>query len=210
MYSYVQFITHYNEHYDYVQSARLALEGGCKWVQLRMKEATTQQWMSVGRQVRELCMAHDAMFLLDDHVELVKPLQAHGVHLGLNDMPAHEARHILGPDAIIGGTANTFEQVMLQAQRGVNYIGCGPFRFTTTKKNLAPQLGLEGYRSMLKQMHEHHIEVPLIAIGGLTSDDIEPLMKAGVSGIAISSAILNAQCPIEAMKHMVELCEKNK
>lgn len=148
----LQFITHYTEQYGYADAARLALEGGCRWIQLRMKDASPEEWMRTGAEVEALCRRYGATFILDDHVEWVDVLHADGVHLGKSDMPIDEARRLLGQDRIIGGTANTLEDVMLHAARGADYIGCGPFRFTTTKEKLAPTLGLEGYRRILDGM----------------------------------------------------------
>ena len=127
----LQFITHYTEQYGYADAARLALEGGCRWIQLRMKDASPEEWMRTGAEVEALCRRYSATFILDDHVEWVDILHADGVHLGKSDMPIDEARRLLGQDRIIGGTANTLEDVMLHATRGADYIGCGPFRFTT-------------------------------------------------------------------------------
>jgi thiamine-phosphate pyrophosphorylase len=201
----LQFITHPTERYDYVSGARMALAGGCRWIQLRMKEATAEELLRVGREVQPLCRAAGAVFLLDDHVELVRPLGADGVHLGRTDMPVDEARRLLGPDCIIGGTANTFEDIERLAAQGADYIGCGPFRFTTTKKNLSPTLGLEGYRTLLARMQEADIRLPLVAIGGITSADIPQLRAAGVAGIALSGSILGAADPVEAMREVVGL-----
>ena len=137
----LQFITHYTEQYGYADAARLALEGGCRWIQLRMKDASPEEWMRTGAEVEALCRRYGATFILDDHVEWVDVLHADGVHLGKSDMPIDEARRLLGQDRIIGGTANTLEDVMLHAVRGADYIGCGPFRFTTTKEKPDPRLG---------------------------------------------------------------------
>lgn len=92
-------------------------------------------------------------------------------------MPIAEARQILGKDFIIGGTANTFEDVQMHYQAGADYIGCGPFRFTTTKKNLSPILGLEGYKAIVSQMKTAGINLPIVAIGGITYDDIPQSCK---------------------------------
>ena len=140
----IQFITHENQRFGYVEGAEMALRGGCKWVQLRMKDATDNKFLSIGRKVAALCRSYNATFLLDDRVHLVAELGADGVHLGKNDMPISEARRILGNEKIIGGTANTFADVQHLAAQGADYIGCGPFRYTPTKRNLAPILGLEG------------------------------------------------------------------
>ena len=201
----IQFITHKNQRFGYVEGAEMALCGGCKWVQLRMKDATDNKFLSVGRKVAELCRSYNATFLLDDRVHLVAELGADGVHLGKNDMPISEARRILGNEKIIGGTANTFADVQHLAAQGADYIGCGPFRYTPTKRNLAPILGLEGYQNILKQMQQAGISLPLIAIGGIVSTDIAALWGIGVSGIAVSGAVLGAADPIKEMKKLIEI-----
>ena len=201
----IQFITHENQRFGYVEGAEMALRGGCKWVQLRMKDATDNKFLSIGRKVAALCRSYNATFLLDDRVHLVAELGADGVHLGKNDMPISEARRILGNEKIIGGTANTFADVQHLAAQGADYIGCGPFRYTPTKRNLAPILGLEGYRNILKQMQQTGISLPLIAIGGIVSTDIAALRDIGVSGIAVSGAVLEAADPIKEMKKLIEI-----
>lgn len=201
----IQFITHFNNRYGYVDGARLALEGGCRWVQLRMKEATEAEFMAAAAEIGRLCKEHGATFVLDDHVEWVEKTGADGVHLGKNDMPIDEARKILGNDKIIGGTANTFEDVERLYRQGANYIGCGPFRFTTTKKNLSPVLGLEGYQHIVDQMKSHGINLPIVAIGGILESDIKSILATGVSGIAVSGGILNAENPAEEMQRFLKL-----
>lgn len=200
----IQFITHSNSRYGYVEGARLALEGGCRWIQLRMKDAEEAEFLSAAKQIAAMCKEYGATFLLDDHVEWVEKTGADGVHLGKNDMPVDEARKILGVDRIIGGTANTFEDVERLWRQGANYIGCGPYRFTTTKKNLSPVLGLEGYRRIIGLMNEHGINLPVVAIGGILQPDIKDVMATGVSGIAVSGAVLNAENPAEEMKRFVD------
>lgn len=201
----LQFITHYTDKIDYLESARLVLEGGCKWVQLRMKNAPTQEIITVARQLRELCDKHNAIMLLDDHVELVKLVDADGVHLGKNDMPINQAREVLGPNYIIGGTANTFEDVVMHWKNGADYIGCGPFRFTTTKEKLSPVLGLEGYVSIVSQMKQAEIHLPIVAIGGITADDIPSIIETGVTGIALSGTVLRAEDPIEETRKIIKI-----
>ena len=200
----IQFITHSNNRYGYVDGARLALEGGCRWVQLRMKEATEVEFMAAAAEIGRLCKKHGATFVLDDHVEWVEKTGADGVHLGKNDMPIDEARKILGSDKIIGGTANTFEDVERLYRQGADYIGCGPFRFTTTKKNLSPVLGLEGYQHIVDQMKSHGINLPIVAIGGILESDIKSILATGVSGIAVSGGILNAENPVEEMQRFLK------
>ena len=228
----LQFITHYTERYSYIDSARIALEGGCRWIQLRMKDADETLLEETALIVQKMCKEYDATFIIDDNVHLCKKIKADGVHLGKNDMPIAEARKILGDDFIIGATVNTFDDVLLCQQSTVNgqqtlspfpsppplpyplphpfpspapvpdYFGCGPFRFTSTKKNLAPILGLDGYREIMKKMKENNIDIPLVAIGGITKDDVPELMKTGIDGIAISSSVLRAENPVETMYNL--------
>jgi len=94
----IQFISHHNERYGYLDSIRLALEGGCKWVQLRMKEATDDEVRPIAIEAQQLCKQYGATFIIDDRVELVREIKSDGVHLGKNDMPISEARKVLGKD----------------------------------------------------------------------------------------------------------------
>lgn len=203
----LQFITHYTEKYTYLDSVKIALEGGCKWVQLRIKDATDAEVLPVAVQAQRLCRDAGATFIIDDRVDMVKQIGADGVHLGLGDMPIAEARKILGDDFIIGGTANTFENVKAHYEASANYVGCGPFRFTTTKKKLSPVLGLEGYRSIVSKMKEQGIDIPIVAIGGITAEDIPQIMQTGVTGIALSGTVLRAEDPVAEMRRIIELME---
>ena len=202
----LQFISHFTEKYSYIDSIRLALEGDCKWVQLRMKDATVDELRENALVAKKLCAEHNAVFIIDDNVALVKEIGADGVHLGKNDMPVDEARKILGDSFIIGGTANTYEDVKRLVAQGADYIGCGPFRFTQTKKNLSPILGAEGYRQIVAQMKADGLQVPIVAIGGITIADIPTVMQTGVSGIAVSGAVLRAEQPsVEIHKFNLEI-----
>ncbi len=203
----VQFISHSNGRYTYEDSIRLALEGGCRWVQLRMKDASEEDVRRVARNVKKMCDDAGATFIIDDRVELVKEVGADGVHLGKKDMPISQARDILGNDFIIGGTANTFSEVEKIARAGGDYVGSGPFRFTSTKKGLAPVLGLEGYRSIVRDMKEAGIHIPVVAIGGITAEDIPSILETGVDSVALSGAVLNADDPVAEMKRILEVCE---
>lgn len=201
----LQFITHQTERYSYLDSARMALAGGCKWIQLRMKEASEEEIEAAALQLKPLCKEQGAILILDDHVELTKKLEVDGVHLGKKDMPIDQARQILGEAFIIGGTANTFEDVVLHHRAGADYLGIGPFRFTTTKQNLSPVLGLEGYISILSRMKEANIELPVVAIGGITYEDIASILDTGVHGIALSGSILRADDPVAETERILKL-----
>ena len=200
----LQFITHYTDTYSLMTRLAWHWKGGCRWIQLRMKEASPLELEQEALRIQALCHQYHATFIIDDHVELAKKIQAHGVHLGKNDMPIAEARKLLGPDFLIGGTANTFEDIRSHHQAGANYIGCGPFRFTTTKKNLSPILGLEGYRYLVSQMKAEKIALPVVAIGLIYFEEIPVIMETGVTGIALSG-ILRADHPIEETRRIVKI-----
>lgn len=202
----LQFITHHNEKYSYVDSARIALEGGCRWIQLRMKDTNDTLMEETALIIQKMCKDCGATFIIDDNVSLTKKINADGVHLGKNDMPIAEARMILGDKFIIGGTINSFDDILQHLQGATpDYFGCGPFRFTSTKKNLAPILGYEGYKNILTKMRENNINIPLIAIGGICKDDISKLLDCGINGIALSSSILNAENPIIEMNEIMTI-----
>ena len=189
----LQFITHNTGGYDELSGAEAVLRGGCRWVQLRMKDASDEEFLSAGRKLAELCRSFGARLILDDRVRLVEELGADGVHVGKNDMPVDEVRRLLGPGRIVGATANSFADIEAAAARGADYIGLGPFRFTSTKQKLSPILGLEGYRSVMSDCRDAGIVLPVVAIGGITAEDIPGIMAAGVHGIAVSGGLLRAE-----------------
>ena len=206
----LQFITHHNERYSYIDSARMALEGGCRWVQLRMKDANEEDMEHTAIVVQKMCRDYGATFIIDDNVALAKRIGADGVHIGKNDMPVAEARKMLGEGYIIGATVNTFDDIVNTLHTATpDYFGCGPFRHTTTKRNLAPILGYEGYLEVISKMRERNIEIPLIAIGGITKDDIPELLRCGVNGIALSGSIIGAKEPVMEM-HSIAKTVYNK
>lgn len=169
-----------------------ALEAGCRWVQLRVKNQPTDVILDYAIEARRLCDRYGAKLIVNDHPEIALKAGAYGVHLGLQDMSVAEARVIVGQKFIIGGTANTFQHILQRVAEGVDYIGCGPYRFTTTKEKLSPILGLEGFKAIVKQARAANMNVPIIAIGGVLPQDITLLMDTGVYGAAISGAITNA------------------
>lgn len=182
---------------DIPGSVREVLEGGCRWVQLRCKEADSDELAALADELLPLCRQAGATFIIDDHVDIVRRCGADGVHLGKNDMPVAEARRILGPCKIIGATANTFDDLLAAVNAGADYVGLGPFRFTTTKKNLSPILGLKGYTEIMRRCRHEHLHTPVVAIGGIEPADVRPIMLTGVKGVAISSAITGSENPRE-------------
>lgn len=192
----LQFITHPSDRYTIPEEVQMAIEGGCKWIQLRMKDATYNEMKSTALEIIPICRENDIILVIDDNVELVNELRVHGVHLGKNDMDPRKAREILGPHAIIGVTANTADDILSFRGIDVDYVGVGPFRHTTTKKNLAPVIGLDGYKDIVAKVTAAGNKLPLVAIGGITLEDVTGIMATGVQGIAVSGSIINAPDPV--------------
>jgi thiamine-phosphate pyrophosphorylase len=167
------------------------LEAGGRWIQLRIKEQPMETVLELAIAAHALCTRFEAKLIVNDYPFVAKEIACAGVHLGLQDMPVAEARQVIGPDMIIGGTANTFDHILDRVAAGANYIGLGPYRFTRTKQNLSPLIGLEGYREIMTKVKEAGILVPVIAIGGIRASDIPALMAAGVYGVAVSGALTN-------------------
>ncbi|WP_295126078.1 thiamine phosphate synthase [uncultured Chitinophaga sp.] len=173
----------------HVSNIRLACEAGCRAVQLRVKNETAENWLQMAKEAKVVCDEFGAALFINDNPHIAKEVGAAGVHVGLNDMSVAEVRRILGDDFIIGGTANGAADIRRHADEGADYIGLGPFRFTTTKEKLSPILGLEGYKRVLE---EAATPLPVLAIGGIVLGDIAGLMSAGLHGIAVSGLITAA------------------
>lgn len=166
-----------------------ACKGGVDWIQLRVKNKRTNEWKLIAEEVKKICKKYSAKLIINDNVELAKSIKADGIHLGKEDVPPDEARKILGLDFLIGGTANTYEDIQRLVKMQVDYIGLGPFRFTKTKENLSPLLGLQGYTELMSKCTDENIQVPIIAIGGIQLNDLDALFASGIYGVAVSSAI---------------------
>ena len=186
----IQFITQDHPTLSHSEQARLAFEKGVESVQIRMKNNSRDEILEEASKALQYAKQNNGILIINDSIDIAKEIGAPAVHLGLNDTPIDEAREILGENVIIGGTANTFEDILLQKSRGADYAGLGPFRHTTTKKNLSPVVGMEGYKAILSQMEEKEINIPIVAVGGILLDEIEILKQAGLYGVAISGALL--------------------
>ncbi len=186
-------------------SAELAEEacsGGIDWIQLRLKNVGYDEYFAVGKEVQKVCKKHKATFIINDNPKLALDLFADGVHVGKEDpLPQEDIDELLRRGCIIGCTANTIEDFIHLADKPVSYIGLGPFRYTTTKQNLSPVLGLEGYRRLFEEIKSRGLKTPpLIGIGGIETEDVHDLLKTGLHGIAVSGAITNAPDRIKAAR----------
>jgi thiamine-phosphate pyrophosphorylase len=195
-----------NVHYitDTTQGLEPLLKAGLNWVQLRVKNRSEKDMYNMADSFVALCEKYKVYSIINDFPQLAKKVGADGVHLGKQDMSPAQARTLLGKDFIIGGTANTFEDVEALYEAGVDYIGLGPLRFTETKKNLSPVLGLDGYADILQSCQANSIRIPIIAIGGIVYEDVAALHDLGLHGVAVSSAIKGAKNPIAAVKQFME------
>lgn len=185
------------------------IEGGCRWVQIRMKDSSDDEIRKVVEAVKPRCLEKEVFLILNDRVELAKELNVGGVHLGKEDMPCSKARMILGPAAVIGVTANTFADIVAVSNLDIDYYGIGPFASTTTKKKLAPVLGIEGIRKICFEMAQKEINIPHVAVGGIKLDDVLPLIEAGANGIAVSGAIAFSNDLVKETEKFINLLPKN-
>lgn len=174
---------------NHLQNIQNVCEAGGRLIQLRAKNVHEQALLDLALGAQSICKKYGATFIINDHVLLAKEIQADGVHLGQNDMTPIEAREVLTSKQIIGGTANTLEDCKHLIHQKVDYIGLGPFRYTTTKKNLSPLLGIKGYQKIIKTLEREGHSPPIYAIGGITQNDFNDLYQTNIHGIAISGLI---------------------
>lgn len=185
----LQYISQGKTVQEQTENIRSALDAGCRWVQLRFKNAGYGELVDLAVQVKQMCAAYHATFILNDHVDIAKRTDADGVHLGLSDTSIAEAREILGKNKIIGGTANTINDVLKRIDEKCDYIGLGPFCFTSTKEKLSPVLGLDGIAQIMETVLSGEKQVPVYAVGGITHADVAAIRRTGVFGVAVSGAI---------------------
>jgi len=191
----LHFISNETAALSHIDSIRLALDAGCRWIQLRVKNRPEEEVLPLAWEATRLCDSFGAKLIINDFPRVAFAVEAHGLHLGLTDMPVPEARALVGEQMVIGGTANTWDDMLRRIDEGADYIGLGPFRFTNTKQNLSPILGIEGYCTLMRQMLAAGHSTPIIAIGGITPGDITRLRAAGLHGVAMSGALLGATDP---------------
>lgn len=203
----LQFITQDYNDLSHLNQIKEALAGGCNWVQLRIKEKSFEEVLETAKTARSLTAKHNAILIINDNVKIAKIVNANGVHLGKNDMSPFEARKILGEQFIIGATANTTDDIETLCKMPIDYLGVGPFKFTTTKKNLSPVIGIEGYENIVNWCISKRISIPMVAIGSVCSNDVQTLISKGMYGVAVSSAIAKSKCPLEACNQLIRTIE---
>lgn len=205
----LQFVTHAPNAAATIEQARGAIAGGCRWVQVRMKDTPAPRVAMVLEALADLCRDKGVTLIVDDHVELAKMRGVNGVHLGQTDMPVAEARAILGPHKLIGLTVNTLEQAAAVggANCDADYLGVGPWRFTATKQRLAPVLGAEGIGEIIRTVRAGGFSKPIVVIGGVTAEDVGPILSldpTGNTGVAVSGAIAAAANRVLATQEILK------
>lgn len=199
----LQFITDGIDAEETVAQALEILKGGGRWIQVRMKEARKEEVAEALQRLSPICRDYGATLLVDDHFDLAKFCD--GVHLGQEDTPVTTVREYLSPEKIVGLTVNNRTNIAESLEALPDYYGVGPFRFTATKKCLAPVLGLDGYRSL-----KPYMTIPFVAIGGITADDIPGLIGVGASGIAVSSVITRSVNPRATTAKLIKIINDEK
>jgi thiamine-phosphate pyrophosphorylase len=184
---------HYISQQHHTDNIQSACEAGCRWIQLRIKDAPESTIMSEALIAKAICDTYGAKLIINDHPHIAKAVGAHGVHVGKKDMSVAAARKITGNDMIVGGTANTLADILQHVEDGASYVGVGPYRFTTTKQQLSPILGLAGIDAIMQELKALGIDIPVIAIGGILTEDLEELTATGIHGIAVSGLITHAE-----------------
>lgn len=201
MFNPIQYISQGDTPQEQLYHIESVLDAGQRWIQFRFKDTLTSIRWKTAEQVKLLCDSYQATLLINDDPDLALALDADGVHLGLQDRSIAEARALL-PHKIIGGTANTLADVKQRLGESCDYIGLGPLRYTPTKKKLSPLLGFEGYQQLLTALTPEEKQIPIVAIGGITLTDVPVLQKLGLSGIAVSSLLHQAQSPQQLIQQL--------
>lgn len=166
--------------YDQVKKA---LDGGATFVQLREKELDREDFLAEALEIQKLCREYGVPFVINDEVSIAKDIDADGVHVGQSDMEAMDVRKVLGPDKILGVSAQTVEQAITAEKHGADYLGVGAV-FATGSKDDADDVSHETLKAICEA-----VSIPVIAIGGITKDNVSELVGSGICGVAVISAI---------------------
>lgn len=194
----------------HIQQVNIACDAGANWIQLRCKNLSQEVWLETAYKVKSVCDIYNTFLIINDNISIAKAVDANGVHLGKEDNSISEARAILGNDKIIGFSCNSFSDMVFAKNEGANYVGLGPYRFTTTRNKLNPILGLDGIRQVMRDYIIQEFSLPVIAIGGINKIDVNPLLLNGVNGVAVSSAVFTSENPALTIKEFQSSIRNNK
>jgi len=188
-----------------IDIVKAAVKGGVTVVQLREKEAETREFLSLGMNIKDILAGKNIPLIINDRIDIALALDADGVHLGNNDMPYEIARKILGPDKIIGLSAECVEDAVEADRLRADYIGVSPVYTTPTKPELETGLGIQGLQEIRKVTR-----LPLVAIGGMKVYNCREIIENGADGIAVVSGICSAPDPEKAAKDLINEIKKGK
>lgn len=183
--------------FSHIDLANLAIAGGADTIQFRQKIGSTREMIETARQIKQLCIDHGVTFIVNDRLDVAIASDSDGVHLGQDDFPIPLARDLLGNKKIIGGSAVTLEEAQKCLVDGADYIGFGPVFPTTSKADVSPVTGID----LLKEVIDK-VPLPLIAIGGVNTDNAPEVIQAGAHGIAVISAVCCQQDPEQATREL--------
>lgn len=186
-----------------VEVVTAAVQGGVTCVQLREKNCTGREFLQQAIQLKSLLAPLKVPLIINDRVDIALAVDADGVHLGQHDLPLADARSLLGPERLIGISAETVQDALEAEQNGADYIGISPVFSTPTKTDTAQALGLAGIRKIRQQT-----SIPLVAIGGISNVNAAQVIQAGADGIAVVSAIMSATAPDQAAKELRQILEQ--
>jgi thiamine-phosphate pyrophosphorylase len=187
----------------HVQVVEAAVRGGVTVVQYREKSAGTRQMIEEARELRQLCRAAGVPFIVNDRIDIALAVDADGVHVGQDDMPASLARRLIGKGRILGVSAGSPEEARKAETDGADYIGASPIFATPTKTDAPAPLGVEGLRQLARV-----VSIPVVAIGGINAGNARSMMMAGAAGVAVVSAIVGAQNMEAAAKEIRTAMQK--
>lgn len=181
---------------EFLSRVRSACEGGVTLIQIREKEKSTREYISLAQKVHEITKEYGIPLIVDDRVDVALAIDAEGVHVGQSDMPVEIARRLMGKDKIVGATAKTVEQAVKAYNEGADYLGVGAIYPTTTKVKTV-LTSIETLCDIVKA-----VPIKVNAIGGLNKDNIDVLKGSGIDGICVVSAVMKSQAPKEAAKEL--------
>lgn len=188
----LHFITHDIQQLSHIEQAQIACNAGAKWIQYRCLTKNDDELLKDIHAIAAICDDWGATLIVTDHIHLNGKADIQGFHIEDFDADFIKLREQLGEAVTIGGSATTLQGLIRLAKEGADYAGFGPFYTTTTKPNNAPLLGIEGYQKAMAELLRMGIDLPVLAVGGVTLSDIDPLMLTGIFGLAVSSAINQA------------------
>ena len=185
----------FQQRFSHAELARLAAEGGADTIQFRQKSGSVRNMLVEARHAVSACREQGVPFLVNDRLDVALACRADGIHLGQQDFPVLEARHVLGPEAIIGGTATTVEEALAMQEAGADYVGFGPVFSTTSKDNPARVKGVTNLARVCAA-----VRIPVIAIAGISVERIGPVIRAGAHGVAVMTGVTTAENPARAAR----------